>query len=151
MRAAGHDHQALAGDLDDQVLVVQDQRVGLPALVGPRLVDGETGLEPADAGDLTRDQHVAIQQQGGAALLHHLQALGLQVGPAGWGQVQLSPGREGELAFPPRPRVDQQGQAAASGAGGQALQAAVVVDVAVGDDDGPQPGRVHLHDRQVVA
>jgi hypothetical protein len=27
----------------------------------------------------------------------------------------------------------------------------VVVDVAVGDDDGPQPGRVDLHDLQVVA
>jgi hypothetical protein len=26
----------------------------------------------------------------------------------------------------------------------------VVVDVAVGDDDRPQPGRVHLHDREVV-
>jgi hypothetical protein len=45
--------------------------------------------------------------------------------------------------------VDQQGQAAA-GAGGQALEAAVVVDVAVGDDDGPQLGRVDLHDVEVV-
>jgi hypothetical protein len=39
--------------------------------------------------------------------------------------------------------MEQQGQAAAA-AGGQALKAAVVVDVAVGDDDGPQPGRVDL-------
>jgi hypothetical protein len=47
--------------------------------------------------------------------------------------------------------MEQQGQPAASRAGGQALQAAVVVDVAVGDDDGPQPGRVDLHDVEVVA
>jgi hypothetical protein len=46
--------------------------------------------------------------------------------------------------------VEQQGQTAAARAGGQALQAAVVVDVAVGDDDGPQPGRVDLHDVEVV-
>jgi hypothetical protein len=46
--------------------------------------------------------------------------------------------------------VEQQGQAPPAGAGGQPLQAAVVVDVAVGDDDGPQPGRVDLHDVEVV-
>jgi len=39
--------------------------------------------------------------------------------------------------------VDQQGQAAA-GLGGQALQAAVVVDVTVGDDDGPPSYRIEL-------
>ena len=148
--AAGHHHQALAGDVDDHVLVVEDQRVGLPAVAGPGLVDGEAGLELGDPGDLAGDQHLAVEQQGGAALLHHLQALGLQVGPAGRGQVELGPGREGDLAVPPGPGVEQQGQAAASGAGGQALQAAVVVDVAVGDDDGPQPGRVDLHDVEVV-
>jgi len=47
--------------------------------------------------------------------------------------------------------MDQQGQPAAPVAGGQALQAAVVVDMAVGDDDGPKPGRVDLHDLEVVA
>lgn len=47
--------------------------------------------------------------------------------------------------------MDQQGQPAAPGPGGQPLQPAVVVDVAVGDDDGPQPGRVDLHDLEVVA
>jgi hypothetical protein len=112
---------------------------------------GKPGLELGDPRDLARDQHPAVHQQGGAALLHHLEALGLQVGPARWGQVQLGPGREGDFALAPGPGVDQQRQAAASGAGGQALQAAVVVDVAVGDDDGPQPGRVDLHDLQVVA
>jgi hypothetical protein len=47
--------------------------------------------------------------------------------------------------------MDQQGQPAAPEAGGQSLQAAVVVDMAVGDDDGPKPGRVDLHDLEVVA
>jgi hypothetical protein len=102
VRAGRHHHQALAGDVDDQVLVVQDQRVGL------------------------------------------------QVGPAGWGQAQLGPGGEGDLALAPGLRVDQQGQAAQAGPGDQALQAAVVVDVAVGDDDGPQPGQLDLQDVEVV-
>jgi hypothetical protein len=64
--------------------------------------------------------------------------------------VELGSGREGDLALAPGSGVEQQGQAPAPGAGGQALQAAVVVDVAVGDDDGPQPGRVDLHDVEVV-
>jgi hypothetical protein len=53
------------------------------------------------------------------------------------------------LRSPPGLGVDQQGQAAA-GTGGQALKPAVVVDVAVGDDDGPQLGRVDLRDVEVV-
>jgi hypothetical protein len=32
--AGRHHHQALAGDVDDQVLVVEDQRVELPAVAG---------------------------------------------------------------------------------------------------------------------
>jgi hypothetical protein len=83
MGAGRHHHQALAGDVDDQVLVVQDQRVGLPAVAGPRLVDGEADLELGDPGDLARDQHLVVEQQGRAALLDHLQVLGLQVNPAG--------------------------------------------------------------------
>jgi len=49
---------ALAGDVDDQVLVVEDQRVGLPAVAGPGVVDGEAGLELGDPGDLAGDQHL---------------------------------------------------------------------------------------------
>src|SRR4030095_14500705 len=92
--------------------------LGPPPAAGPREVEGEAELELADPRNLARDQHPAVEQQGGAALFHHLQALGLQVGPARRGEVELGPGREGDLAVPPGPRMDQQGQPAAPVAGG---------------------------------
>jgi hypothetical protein len=46
--AAGDDDQALARDVDDERLLVQHQRIGLPALIEPGLLRREPRLVPGD-------------------------------------------------------------------------------------------------------
>jgi hypothetical protein len=55
--AAGEHDQPAPGDAGDQRLILQDQRVGLPALAAPGLVDREALLEAGDPVDLPGDQH----------------------------------------------------------------------------------------------
>jgi hypothetical protein len=50
--AAGDDDQALVLDVDDERLVVEDQRVGLPAPAEPGLLGREAGLIAGGAGNL---------------------------------------------------------------------------------------------------
>ena len=63
--AAGEHDQPAPGDVGDQRLVVQDQRVRLPASAAPGLVDRESLLEAGGAVDLPGDQHRPVVQEPG--------------------------------------------------------------------------------------
>jgi len=60
---AGQHDQTPAPHVYDEGLVVDDQRVGLPAPVAPGLVEGHALFELGRAVDLTGDQHAAVQQE----------------------------------------------------------------------------------------
>jgi hypothetical protein len=64
----------LPDHVDDHGLVVEDQRVGLPPARPLCLVEREAGLEIAGAVHLAGDQHAASEQEGGPAVLDHLEA-----------------------------------------------------------------------------
>ena len=53
--APGDDEQALVLDVDDERLVVEDERVRLPGIVDPRLLRRKAGLLASGAGVLTGD------------------------------------------------------------------------------------------------
>ena len=72
VRAAGEYDEALAGDVGDERLIVEDERIGCPAAVAARLVDGEALLEAAASVDLAGDEHRSVQQK------RRLPALGLR-------------------------------------------------------------------------
>ena len=70
--AAEHDQPAVA-HASDQRLVVEDQRIGLPAVVAERLVPLEAGLELGRPVDLAGDQHRAVEEERWLALLDDLE------------------------------------------------------------------------------
>ena len=98
---AGQDHESAVGETHHECLVVEDQRVGLPAAVHMCLVSGEARLERRRAIDLARHEHRAVEQEGGLLLLDDLEARALECGAAGRGQLarRRGPGsRSGDAA-----------------------------------------------------
>ncbi len=63
MPAPGEDDQPAPGDVGDQRLVVQYQRVRFPAFAAPGLVNRESFLKAGDPVNLPRDQHRPIEQE----------------------------------------------------------------------------------------
>ena len=61
--APGQHDQAVAGDVDNEGLVIEDQRVWCPGPVGQCLVKRHAMFEVAGAVDLAGDQHRIIEQQ----------------------------------------------------------------------------------------
>ena len=57
LAAAGNHYQAPAADIDDERLIVEDERIGLPAPVEPGLLRRDPRLVPCGPGDLAGDQH----------------------------------------------------------------------------------------------
>src|SRR5580704_536411 len=84
--AAGDHHQAAAADVDDERLVIEDQRVGLPAVGGPSLLRRETGLPPGGARDLAGDQHGPAEQETRLLFLDDVEAGPGERAAAGSGQ-----------------------------------------------------------------
>src|SRR5207237_4638387 len=79
MRAAGDDDEALAANVDDDVLVVPDHRIRLPAALSTGVVDREAPFEARRALDLARDKDGPIDADGWSLLLDDRQTLGLEV------------------------------------------------------------------------
>ena len=61
--APGQHDQTVTGDVDDEGLVVEDQRVGRPGPVGQRLVKRHAMLEVTCAIYLAGDQYRIVKQQ----------------------------------------------------------------------------------------
>ena len=76
--AAGEDDEALAAHVRDQRLVVEDQRVGLPAAVAVGLETAGPLLELGRAVDLAGDQQRAVEQERRLPLLDDLEARALE-------------------------------------------------------------------------
>jgi len=80
---AGEDYEAGAGETQHKCLVVEDQRVRLPAAVHVCLVSGEAGFERCRAIDLARHEQRAVEQKGRLLLLDDLEARSFKRGAAG--------------------------------------------------------------------
>ena len=84
---AGEDDEPAPGEAHHDRLVVEDQRVGLPAAVDVRLVSQEAGLERRRAIDLARHEHRPVEQERRLSFLDDLEARALERGAAGRGQL----------------------------------------------------------------
>src|SRR6266481_6030088 len=80
--AADHD-QPFAADVDDERLIVQHERVGLPDLIDPGLLDREARLVAADAWHLAGDQDGSVEQEAWLLVLDNVEAGLPQRGRAG--------------------------------------------------------------------
>ena len=61
--APGQHDQTMTGDVDDEGLIIEDQRVGRPGPVSQRLVERHAMLEVAGAIHLAGDQYRIVKQQ----------------------------------------------------------------------------------------
>jgi hypothetical protein len=138
VRAARDDDQPAVLDADDHVLVVPDHGIGLPVLAGACEVDRKSALEVGRALDLPRDEDGVVDEQRLPAFLHDVHSLGLEVGSTRRWQAELGPRRQDDLALAPRLGMDDQRQPQTSVAREQALEATVVIGVAVRDHDRAQ-------------
>src|ERR1039458_1857526 len=68
--APAQHHQPPITEAQHQRLVVEDQRIRLPAVLAERLMPGKPGLERRLPVDLTRDEHCAVEQKRRLAFLH---------------------------------------------------------------------------------
>jgi hypothetical protein len=100
--------------------------------------------------DLPGDQNCAIEQQAVRALLDHLKPLGLKVVTARRRQSQLTAGGKGDSPFAPSIGVDHQRQPRAPATADQALEATMMIGVAVRDDDRTQLTQRHLKHVEVA-
>jgi hypothetical protein len=67
-------HQPVTGDMDDEGLIVEDERVGCPGPIGERLMKRHAVFEVGGAIDLAGDQHGIVEQQRGLAAFDDFQA-----------------------------------------------------------------------------
>src|SRR6266851_9467277 len=86
--AAGDHDQSLAADVDNERLIVQDERVGLPDLIDPGLLDREARLVAADAWHLAGDQDGSVEQEAWLLVLDNVEAGLPQRGRAGGRQLK---------------------------------------------------------------
>ena len=82
MAAAGNYQEPLFLDVHNEALLVEDQRVRLPAPVHPGLLWGEARLVSGGAGHLAGNQYGAVEQEAGLLLFDYLEAS--VPGPRGW-------------------------------------------------------------------
>ena len=111
---SGEDHQAATGQAHHDRLVVEDQRVGLPAAVNVCLVSHEASLERRRAIDLARHEHRAVEQERRLLVLDDLEARALECGTAGRGQLGRLEARDRDSPTSPEVGVDEYGKLASS-------------------------------------
>ena len=147
--AAGEHDQPAPGDVGDQRLVVEDQRVRLPACAAPGLVDREALLEAGDPVDLPGDQHRPVVQERRLPLLDDAEACVFQRAAAGGGQLERLAGN-GQAPPGPELGVDQHRQVRPAELADQAGQPGGVVEVAMAADDRLDAGRILAQAAQVA-
>src|SRR5919109_3920279 len=150
MGASRHHYQALTGDVHHHVLIVCYPGIGLPGASRLGEMYGKPTLEVGDARDLSRHEHRVIHQQRRAPLLYHFQPLALQIALPGRGKADPHSGGKANLPLPPCMRMDEQRHAVTATAPEEPFQAAVMVDVAMGDDERAELTDGKLHYRKVA-
>src|SRR5688500_4030303 len=95
MAAARDDDKAVAAHAGDERLVVEDQRIRLPALDPVGLVTREAALELGGAVDFAGDVQRALQQKRRLAVLDDVEPGALQRALAGRRQLDRLAPREG--------------------------------------------------------
>src|SRR6185312_15186676 len=133
--AAGQHDQSATGNVRDQRLVVEDERVGLPAVAAPSLVDREATFEVGGAVNLTGDQHRAVEQERRLPLLDDVEPGVLQRAAAGGRKQNRLATGNGQTALRPELGMDDHRHVAAAEPVHQTRQSGRVVEVAVTADN----------------
>jgi hypothetical protein len=135
VRAAGQNDQTLAAHVDDQGLVVHDQRIVLPRPAGPSLMGcGHAAFVLSRAVDLAGDQHASVDEQRRLAAFDHLQAFRVEGAPAQRGQLERLRSGDGEAPPGPDERVGDHRQRSPAALARQAGQPAGVIEMPVAED-----------------
>src|SRR5438105_5418577 len=106
MRASRNDDKTLFLHVYDRVLFIPDHRIQFPTRIRERVVDREALLERGEPLHLAGDEDGRVEKQRLFRLLDHLDALAFEVAPARRRKLQFGPGREDDLALPPRLGMD---------------------------------------------
>src|SRR4029077_13971820 len=134
--AARDHHQAPVTDVDDERLVVEHQRVGLPAPVEPGLLGRGAWLVARGPGHLAGDQHGPAEQEAGLAFLDDVETRPDQGAAAGGGDLPRFAAGQLQAAAAPEVRVDQHRQVDPADRADQPVDAGGVIEVAVAAHDG---------------
>src|SRR5579875_2280597 len=110
--AAREDHQAAVFEMADNSLIIPDPDIGLPAVVGTRLLQGEAFFKIGDALNLTGHQHGSIEQQRGTSFFDDGNTFAIEIGLARWGHMDFGAGWEDDASVAPGIGMEQQGQTA---------------------------------------
>jgi hypothetical protein len=150
MAAPGEHHQTGPAEVHDQSLVVEDQRVGLPAVVVVGLVEGHAGLEVRGPRHLAGDQHRAVEQQRRLLVLDDLEPGSGQRPLAQRGQLDGVRPRQVDPPPGPQPGVDDDREVAPAHRPDQPVEAGGVVEVAVAQHHDLDVGRVDAETAHVA-
>src|SRR4029079_7920187 len=105
--ASGQHHEAATRQAHHNRLVIEDQRVGLPAAVNIGFVSLEARLERRRAIDLARHDYRAVEQERRLSFLDDLESRALQRRAAGRGQLGRIEAGDRYAPTPPEVRVYQ--------------------------------------------
>ena len=142
--AAGDHDQAPAADVDDQRLVIEHERVRLPAAVEPGLLRREARLVPAGPRDLAGDQHRPAEQEARLLLLDDVEARLFQRATAGGGNLDRVPAGQDQAAPPPEVGVDQHRHVHLAQRADQPVEPGRVVEMAVATHHGLDAARINV-------
>src|SRR5215472_3187567 len=133
--AAGDDDQALAGDVHDQRLVIEDQRVGFPGAAQPGLLRRESRLISGGARYLAGDQDRSVEQEARLTVLDDLEAGSIQGLAARGGYLDRVAARDDHAASAPEVRVDQDWKVRLAKNPDKAVESGGVIEVPVAAHD----------------
>jgi hypothetical protein len=133
--AAGQHDQAASAHVRDQRLVVEDQRVRLPAPVPVRLVRRHSVFELGRAVDLAGHQERAVEQERRLLALDHVEAGSVESAPARGRQLDRLAAGERHPAAAPELGMEDDGQVGSAQFGREPVHSRGVVPVPVAEHD----------------
>src|SRR5262249_35904850 len=110
MSAAGEDNQSTIADVDDDRLIIEDQRIRLPVIVAPRLLRRKARFVIGGSIHLAGDQDGVVEQETWLVLLDDRKSGALERGPTGGRNLARLIVAYTNAASLPEVRVEQDGK-----------------------------------------
>ena len=148
--AAGEGDEPFPGHVDDERLVIEDQRIGLPCPAPTRLMEREAAFERVGGIDLAGDEDRPVEQKARLSSLDDVEAALLQGATARGGHVDRPRTGDGDAALGPELRVEDHRQVIATEPSDQTGQPRGVIEVAVAAYDRLDVASIEPHAVHVV-
>jgi hypothetical protein len=148
--AARDHHQRFVANIDDHRLVVQHQRVGLPVITAPRLLEWETGRVLGNPRHLPGDENASVEEEARLWFLDDGETKLLKRSAAGRRQFEWIAAWEHNPASIPELRMDDDRKIHAPKAAGQSFKACSVVEVTVAAHHSLDVRRIDVEPAQVL-